>query len=219
MSLERLPSCSGHYIHCMDEPGTAVGHGTWLLTLSDTRSDAPWEAEGAELVLWLEVVEHHGVLDPDWREVALYRTDGTVSPPSHDGHWVVQADAMALPPLTSPRPFKGPDNRFLVQLCQVPDPDLVNEWMSEAKKVTLDVPFRRELWAEVGSVLPDSADRGWGEIHVTRVGDWVALDRIFTNETWLEGQALLDKVVGASYRMVCRPLIDTSEGDRPFDGA
>lgn len=203
----------------MDEPGTAVGHGRWLLTLSDARSDAPWQSAGAELVLWLEVLEHHGELEPDWREVALYRTDGTATPAPGPGRWVVQADAMALPPIESPAPFKSPDNRFMVQLCQVPDPDLVNEWMSEAKKVTLDVPFRRELWAEVGSVFPDGVDRGWGEIHISRVGDWLGLDRIFTNETWLEGQALHDKVVGASYRMVCRPLIDASAGDRPLDGA
>ena len=201
------------------DPGTATGHGTWLLTLSDSRAEAPWDADGAELVLWLEVLEHHGVIDPDWQEVALYRTHGSVRPDPGPGRWVVHADAMALPPLDSPPPAKSRDNRFLIQLCQVPDPDLVNEWMSEAKKVTVDVPFRRELWAEVGAVLPDTADRGWGEIHVTRVADRPSLDRIFTNETWLEGQALLDKVVGASYRMVCRPLADTSRGDRPFDGA
>ena len=185
--------------------------------LSDTRAEAPWVGEGADLVLWLEVLEHHGLEDPQWAELALYRTTASsVLPDTGEGRWAVAADAMALPPLGSPEPHEGPQNRFLVQLCQVPDPDLVNEWMSEARKVTIDIPFRRELWAEVDSVQPTSAARGWGEIHVSRVVDSWALDRIFTNETWIEGQALLDKVVGASYRMVCRPLVDNGPPGRSF---
>ncbi|MEM7287405.1 MAG: hypothetical protein AAF480_13720 [Actinomycetota bacterium] len=203
----------------MDGATAADRHARWLLLLSDTKAEAPWTGEGADLVLWLEVLEHHGAVDPSWCEVALYRTTGTGGrPEAGPGRWTVRADAMPLPPGTSPTPTEWPENRFLVQLCQVPDPDLVNEWMSEARKATLDVPLRRELWAEVDTVRPEAADREWGEIHVTRVQDRFALDRIFTNETWLEGQGLLDKVVGASYRMVCRPLVDNTTAGRPLDG-
>ena len=187
--------------------------------LSDTRSEAPAGGDGLDLLLWLEVLEHHGVTDPDWAEVALYRVgDGAVVPEATAGRWAVWADAMALPPQTALVPSEGAENRFLVQLCQVPDPELVNEWMNEARKATVDVPFRRELWAEVDTVHPAAADRSWGEIHVTRVADRWALDRIFTNKAWLEGQALLDKVVGVSYRMVCRPLVDHGPRGRAFDG-
>lgn len=203
----------------MDTSRSADRHGTWLLVLSDTKSEAPWTGHGAELVLWLEVLEHHGLIEPMWSEIALYRVvPGVQFPEAGDGRWLVHADAMALPPLSSPAPREGPENRFMVQLCQVPDPDLVNEWMGQAKQVTLDLPFRRELWAEVDAVEPAVADCGWGEIHVSRVGDPWALDRIFCNETWLQGQTLLDKVVGASYRMVCRPLVDHGPRGRAFDG-
>lgn len=195
-------------------------HGRWLLVLSDGRTDPPWVTAGADLVLWLEVVEHHGLMDPRWATVGVYRLGPEADvPEATEGCWLVEADAMVLPPATSPAPQESPENRFLVNLCQVPDPDLVNEWMNLAREVTIDVPFRRELWAEVRAVAPDHADLGWGEIHVSRVEDRWAVDRIFSNETWLEGQALLDKVIGMSYRMVCRPLVDNGPPGRPFDGS
>ena len=187
--------------------------------LSDTAAETPWAGEGADLVVWLEVLEHHGLVDPRWVHAAIYRTAaGAELPEALEGRWVVEAAAMALPPPTSPAPVEGPENRMLLELCQVPDPDLVHEWMNEASKATAEVPFRRELWAEVDTVRPHDADASWGEIHVTRVLDAWALDRILSNRAWIDGQALLDKVVGASYRMVCRPLVDNGPPGRSFDG-
>ncbi len=191
----------------------------WLLTLSENRSAAPWVPDGAALVLWLEVIDHHGLIEPNWQQVALLEThQPLVSVPDDPSTWTIEAAALELPLLSSPPPLDGPDNRFLVQLCGTPDPDLVTEWMTRARGLTLTVPFRRELWAEVVGVTPATAAADWGEVHVSRVGDRWGLEQIFTHPDWVEGQPLLDEVVGPSYRMVCRPLVDNSDGRGPLDG-